>query len=141
MVTPHTVGGSSNLDIHAGNRKCTGSETNIFMCPLRAAELSGCSHSDDIGVHCMGTSVRHSTCSYVQSDLTNAEKAEIMTASATVNAAGFTSTANTPILASDYFHAHRKHCQTKFPGGDLAVIRTAFDNTKAMNACTNSKGL
>merc|ERR1719312_1353044 len=49
----YTAGGGTG-PIHAGNRVCSGGETTVFDCPLRAGrtETTDCSHSIDQGVHC-----------------------------------------------------------------------------------------
>ena len=44
--------GEGTGTIATGNRRCSGGEETIFHCPLRRAELEGCTHAIDQGVDC-----------------------------------------------------------------------------------------
>ena len=48
----YTAGGGTGT-IAAGNRLCRGGEETIYDCPLRRAELEGCTHAIDQGVDCI----------------------------------------------------------------------------------------
>ena len=53
--TRYTAGGGIG-PINAGNRLCNGGEKSIFECELQKGrtDTTGCSHSQDQGVHCTG---------------------------------------------------------------------------------------